>query len=57
MGLAGQMIAIILMGYGLGYFIEKQVQPANHLILGLSTLVFVCLSMYVAIRDIISSDK
>ena len=39
MGLAGQMIAIILMGYALGYFIEKQVKPANHLILGISTLV------------------
>jgi hypothetical protein len=57
MGLAGQMIAIILVGFGIGTLVEKKISSPKHLIVAFTTLGFVCIAMYVVIKDIISSEN
>jgi F0F1-type ATP synthase assembly protein I len=57
MGLAGQMIAIILVGFGIGTLVEKKIPSPKHLIVAFTTLGFVCIAMYVVIKDIISAEN
>lgn len=53
-----QMVAIVLVGVGIGYFIDGKLSTEKPYATLISTLIFVFIAMYTAVKDLknISQD-